>query len=134
MKRGLSLLLAIYLFLGIGKVCMTAALANEKEKVAEQEEKEETDEIVTISEATGEIITISSDRSSMVVRYLVDKRLLRYQTGTFYFSDTTEIKKGDKVIEAIDLESRDTVTLSYTKGDVLKKVIVAVKSTTKTEE
>ncbi|MBU4252941.1 MAG: hypothetical protein KJ647_08185 [Candidatus Omnitrophica bacterium] len=125
MKKGFLLLLAVSLFLGMTTVNVPASFAQEEEEAVVQDAEK----------ATGEIVSISSERLSMVVKYLVDEELQSYRTGTFYFSDTTEIKKGDDVMKFTDLKVGDTVTLSYSK-EGWKKVVASatVKSETESKE
>lgn len=125
MKKGFLLLLAVSLFVGMAMVNVPATFAQEEEGVVTQ----------GVEEVTGEIVSISTQRLSMVVKYIVDKELQNYQTFTFYFSDTAEIKKGDEVLKFADLKVGDTVTLSYLK-EGWKRVVssATVKSKTEAEE
>lgn len=124
MKKGLLLVLAVSLFLGTAVVNVSTVSAQEAAAVPEAEE------------ATGEIVSISSERLSMIVKYLVDEELQSYRTATFYFTDTTKILKDDIIVNFTDLKVGDTVTLNYTKEDGWKKMVTsaAVKTAAETTE
>lgn len=121
MKRGILLLLvAVSLLLGMAALNVPAVFAQDEGAAAVQ----------NTENVTGEIISISSESLTMIVKYLVDEELQSYRTATFYFNDTTMIKKNDGVINFADLKAGDTITLSYIKEDGWKKVVIsaAVKS------
>lgn len=115
MKKGLFLLLAVSVFLGMVMVNVPAIFAQEEEEVVAK----------VAEEVTGEIVSIGSEQLSMLVKYLVDEKSQSYRTGTFYFSATTEIKKGEEVIKFTDLKAGDTVILSYTTVDDWKKMVAS---------
>lgn len=115
MKKGLFLLLAVSVFLGMAMVNVPACFAQENEEVVAK----------AAEEVTGEIVSIGTEQLSMLVKYIIDEKSQSYRTGTFYFSATTEIKKGDEVIKFTDLKAGDTITLSYTTADDWKKIVAS---------
>lgn len=109
MKKGwLLLLLVVGLLLGAALVNTPAVFAQE----------EVVSVVPDVEEVAGEIVSINTPRLSVVVKYLVAQELPEYQTVTGYFSDTTEIKKGDEGVKFADLKVGDKITLRYTTDDV----------------
>ena len=120
MKKGFLLLLTVSLSLGIAMVNVPAIFAQEEEASVVQNEEQ----------ATGEIISVSSEYLSAVVKYIVNEELQSYRTSTFYFTNATEIKNGDKTLKFADLKAGDKIALHYAQEDGWKKAVVSAIVTT----
>ncbi|MFH1422590.1 MAG: hypothetical protein ABIH42_07765 [Planctomycetota bacterium] len=126
MDKKLKLLLMVSLLIGMAMVTVPSLFAQEKEEVSYQGAEAATDV------ATGEIVSISTQNLSMIVKYLVDEELQDYRTATFYFDDTARIEKGNEAIKFDDLKVGDTLTMRYTKQYGWKRVVTSATVESKT--
>lgn len=126
MRKSNVLLLGLFLMFGITMVPVSSVIAQSEEENVPQE----------VEELTGEIVSISLESLSLVLRYIGDEELQTLRTTTVYCSDTTGIKKGEDTINFSDLKAGDGVTISFVKEDDWKKVAqtVIVKSETESSQ
>lgn len=128
MRKSIILLLGLFLMVGIMMVPVSSIIAkSEKENVSSESE---------VEELTGEIVSISLESLSLVLRYIGDEELQILRTTSVYCNDTTEIKKGENTINFSDLKAGDNVAIRFAREDGWKKVAktVIVKSETESSE
>ncbi|MFA5261431.1 MAG: hypothetical protein WC450_09405 [Candidatus Omnitrophota bacterium] len=110
MKKTYGLILGLFLIFGL----IVAPVMAQEETIAVVAETET---------VTGEVVSISTEGSSLILKYVVDEETGRQMTTTLNFNDETEITSAGAAIGFSDLKVGDTITVSFVKTDDMTRVV-----------
>lgn len=105
-----------YTFVSVEKEIITEKA---EEKPVVEEKKEET---LSTQELMGEIVSINSKKSAVVIKYLLDEETQTHKTTVFYLTNETGIEKDGEMAGVSDLKEEDIVTLQFVTNGEGKKI------------
>lgn len=85
---------------------------------------EETTEVAVEAETvTGQIVSVSEEGGSLILKYIVDEETGRQMTVTLNFNEESEITQDGVAVSFSDLKVGDTITASFVKESDATRVV-----------
>ncbi|HOY09837.1 MAG TPA: hypothetical protein PLB05_07155 [Candidatus Omnitrophota bacterium] len=85
---------------------------------------EETTEVAVEAETvTGQIVSVSEEGGSLILKYIVDEETGRQMTVTLNFNEESEITLDGVAVSFSDLKVGDTITASFVKESDATRVV-----------